>query len=54
MEAFSDLECGDVTPLSFVFGFFLDVRSARKTKMEKQKKAALHRRTPNRSLADQA
>jgi hypothetical protein len=69
--AISDVECGDVTPLSFVFCF--DVRCGVRrcnaalfgfsvsdlvlhwrppddsptSKTKKQKKAALHRRTPN-------
>jgi hypothetical protein len=44
-----DLECGDVTPLSFVSVFAVCVHMSvvGGTKKEKQKKAALHRRTPN-------
>jgi hypothetical protein len=44
------LDCGDVTPLSFVF-FFLCASDNWQTigndQKQKQKKAALHRRTPN-------
>jgi hypothetical protein len=38
------LECGDVTPLSFVF-LSLGGQAFTKQKPKKQKKAALHRRT---------
>src|SRR5436309_459033 len=42
------MECGEVTPLSFVSVFFTGLVS----KQKKPKNAALHRRTPNFGSAD--